>query len=78
MTAAELLDHDPAVFEKMTDKELAEYVADLLPLARAAYVGKSVADGILLPSGRRTTARQIADDNQTMMNVLRQAGIQIP
>ena len=77
MTSEELLDKPIAELLAMSDDELTAYVADLIPQARAEFVGREVTDSVLMPSGKRVSKRQIEKDNETMKNILRMSGIQL-
>jgi len=79
MTSAELLDKPIAEFVAMSDEQLAAYVAEFIPAARTEYAGRqTTSDALLLPNGKKVTMKQVRKDNETMMNILRMAGVQLP
>ena len=77
MTAEQLLDHNVVELMKMSDDELTKYVAELIPQARAEYAGRvHTSDTLLLPNGKRMSMKQAKKDNETMLNILKLAGLQ--
>lgn len=70
MTPAELMAIDPAEMARMSDAELGEKLAPLMPLARAAFAGKT--DKVVtLPSGAKTTRAELDRNAMALANMLK-------
>lgn len=75
MTPAELLSIPPQQILAMTDEQLRDLLAPLIPAARQPFIQQRAADTIVTPSGRTITKKQQERDNQMMAEMLRKMGM---
>jgi len=79
MTADELARITPEQIAQMSDAQLAGELLPLFPIVRAAYAGKKADESdklIVMPSGKRTTLKQMQNENALIAQTLRKLGIQ--
>lgn len=69
MTLDQLLDLPPDQSAKITEGELASYLAPYIPLVRAEYSGKKESTVVLAP-GRRTSKKAIESKMQLLLKYM--------
>jgi len=69
MTLDQLLDLPPDQAAKMSEAELASYLAPCIPLVRAEYSGKKESTVVLAP-GKRTSKKAIENKVQLLLKYM--------